>query len=225
MDGKNTAPIPGVDPPLPLLLPACCGLVDAPQAGPASPPQASGSRRTSSRETGGGEVSLVLSEGRRSSGPASPRDWRPAAPPGPARLAGGVERALRLGRREPGQPSLVSGSWGSWRAPARQLPALHVPAGAAPQPREELQSERDARVSAPRPSAGPGGAPASAVGSDFFLTEPEPGAPLTRVSPERRAEELGWEGVRFLFPPVQGELEGKREVFRRRQASRWFRSV
>ncbi|KAJ8781215.1 hypothetical protein J1605_011199 [Eschrichtius robustus] len=120
------------------------------------------------------EVSLAPSAGRAGSGPASPRDWRPAAPPGPARLAGDVARSG--GGDAEGLVNLLSspGPGGRVGTPHFHAPrsALRLPGlRGAPARGGAAVGERDAGASGPRPSPGRAAAPAFAVGLGFFLTQ------------------------------------------------------
>lgn len=177
MDGNNTALILDLDPPLPLsrgvttVRSSSCNegtshnLREAARApGPASPPQAARAARYGGPRCG--EVRPAASEGRRRGGPASPRDWRPAAPPGPDRQAGSVARGLAAG---------TSRAW-SASACSRVLAPRARAGTAAPQAAEELPSEGD---------AGPERVPASAVGSLLFPnSEREPVSPSSSRLPQ-----------------------------------------
>lgn len=168
------------------------------------------------------EVSLAPSAGRAGSGPASPRDWRPAAPPGPARPAGGVSRSG--GGDAEGLVNLLSspGPGGRVGTPHFGAPLSACSARVAPQPRVELRSERDAGASGPRLSPGRAAVPAFAVGPDFFLTQCVNLAPLQlpfaqrRGGGVRRGRRLG-----FSFCRSRGSLS--REVGLQTPASfGWF---
>lgn len=168
------------------------------------------------------EVSLAPSAGRAGSGPASPRDWRPAAPPGPSRPAGGVSRSG--GGDAEGLVNLLSspGPGGRVGTPHFRAPLSACPARVAPQPGEELRSERDAGASGPRLSPGRAAVPAFAVGPDFFLTQCVNLAPLQlpfaqrRGGGVRRGRRLG-----FSFCRSRGSLS--REVSLQTPASfGWF---
>lgn len=150
------------------------------------------------------EARPAAPEGRRRGGPASPRDWRPAAPPGPDRQAWGIARGLAAGTSR------------AWSASAcSRVPAPWARAGTTalrPRPGEELPSEGQ---------AGPEGVPASAVGSLLFPnSEREPVPPLPPAqfafAPKRRTEKLGEEGGGFSFAGTES-VEGGTGVAGRRQ--------
>lgn len=135
------------------------------------------------------KVSLAPTEGRAGSGPASPRDWRPAAPPGLARPKGGAGHAERL-TSLPSSPG--PGSRG-------ETPHFRVPL--AP-PARRPRPGRNCRQSE---TPGPGGFPASAVGSDFLKLSAKSWLPFpTRLRKTRGGGVRRERGLGFSFPRPRG---------------------